>query len=169
MDRDELKRAARELTRTAFVSRFEHPFLIVGEIQEEKDVEFQTHVPVSLSASSKDPATLARAALREVSGIFPVVKSARNPYQDRISIGRAKTCDMVLQTRYMSKLHAHFLRNTDGTWELRDANSSNGTFRNGERLPQNQKMPIRGGDRLRFGFLDAQFLDAGGLYDVLRR
>jgi hypothetical protein len=167
MERSDYLKQAREMTRSAFAAQYTHPFLVIGEIQKEEDVEFQTHVPVAFS--SKDPKALAQAALREVQGIFPVLKSARNPYKDRISVGRAKTCDVVLQTRYMSKLHAHLLRNDDGTFELRDANSSNGTFKNGERLQQNQKVPVRPGDRVRFGFLETQFVDAAQLYDLLKR
>ena len=99
----------------------------------------------------------------------PLLKSDRNPYSERISVGRGSTCDIILQNGHVSKVHAHFLRGENQSWELRDANSTNGTFINGTRITRGGRVPIKYGDTLRFGFMDTQFLNATRLYDWLRR
>jgi hypothetical protein len=168
MEQEDYKRMGQELTRAAFAARYPHPFLAVlarFNDGDDQDFEFETNL-VRRVPSGTGPLQLPSV---EVHGIFPLVKSARNPYADRISVGRAANCDVVVPSNHLSKLHAHFLPAADGTWELRDANSANGTFKNGERIAQGIKLKVKSGDRVRFGVLEAQFVDAGGLYDLLQR
>src|SRR5262245_38360557 len=136
MGTEEYRSAAKALSKTDFVARYPHPFLVVGSIEQDADYEFDTGMiiapPLKPHAGVTAPLSLPPMPT-QVAGIFPVVKSTRNPYADRISIGRAGSCDVVLPSAQMSKLHAHILRAADGGWELRDANSSNGTYRNGAR------------------------------------
>jgi hypothetical protein len=53
---------------------------------------------------------------------------------DRISLGRARNCDIVLRDPSVSKLHAHFRVKDDGKFDLVDRLSENGTEINGARL-----------------------------------
>ena len=100
-------------------------------------------------------------------GVYAVTKSERNPYAGRISVGRAATCDLVVPTMHVSKLHAHFLRTERGTWELRDAKSTNGSFVNSRRANPGEHVPIGYGDVILFGTLEARFVDAQGLHDLV--
>jgi hypothetical protein len=175
----DLQRLSQELSRAQFATRWENPFLVFGDIDPESEFEFETRAidfvgPKAKRHDSKvrtltpfDSAVVAEGGSR--AGVFPVVKSEHNPYAERISIGRGSSCDIVLPDGHVSKLHAHFLRGDGGAWELRDAESTNGTFRNGARIPMGERTPVLFGDRLRFAFLETQFVDAGGLYDLLRR
>lgn len=97
-----------------------------------------------------------------------VEKSERNPYADRISIGRSASCDIVLRHPSVSKLHAHFVRSDSG-WGLRDANSKNGVQVNHVRVGSSAHAPLAPGDHVRIGVLDGKFVDALGLYAIVKR
>jgi pSer/pThr/pTyr-binding forkhead associated (FHA) protein len=97
-----------------------------------------------------------------------VQKSERNPYADRISIGRAQSCDIVLRHPSVSKLHGHFLQIEGGHWGIRDASSRNGIRVNGERVASNAPTKISADDRIRIGALDVRFVYPAGLYKILR-
>jgi hypothetical protein len=97
-----------------------------------------------------------------------IEKSERNPYADRISVGRANTCDVVVRHPSVSKLHAHFLRSGSG-WAIRDANSKNGVSVNGVRLTAATAAPLQPDDKLTIGLVEARFVDARGLYAILRK
>lgn len=71
----------------------------------------------------------------------------------RVVVGRSRSCDVRLREDTVSRLHAAFVWDEDG-WVLEDLGSSNGTFLNGQRVLQPQR--IRGGDQVRFGALKGQ-------------
>lgn len=54
-------------------------------------------------------------------------KAAGNPFPDRISVGRANNCDVVIRDPSVSKLHGHFRDVTADSAIFTDARSSNGT------------------------------------------
>jgi len=172
----ELGRLARELSKASFAARWSHPFLVVGGLDEAMLFDFHTNAAPSPLRSAdlqerlrtlteNEPAE----PIHERLEVLPVLKSEHNPYSDRISLGRSKACDIALPDAHVSKLHAHFLREPDGGWALRDADSTNGTFRNGVRLAGGERVRIKPGDLLRFGFLDTRFVDALGLHEWLRQ
>ncbi|HRJ10646.1 MAG TPA: FHA domain-containing protein, partial [Prosthecobacter sp.] len=74
--------------------------------------------------------------------------------EERLSIGRDSKNDIVINNSYISGFHAEFVRQPDGVYELVDLKSSNGTFVNGKRI---ERARVKGGDKLRFGQLDARF------------
>lgn len=61
------------------------------------------------------------------------------------TIGRAATCDLVLDGDGVSRNHAVIAENGPG-FEVRDAGSKNGTFINGERI--DGARPLANGDKL---------------------
>ncbi|MCX4241172.1 FHA domain-containing protein [Paraliomyxa miuraensis] len=96
-----------------------------------------------------------------------VAKRPGNPYPERMSVGRALNCDLVLRFPVVSKLHAHFLVGAGGQLSLVDLGSSNGTWRNGVRLQPGQAIPVGPRDLLSFGGVHCEVLDAGGLYELV--
>ena len=52
---------------------------------------------------------------------------------DRTRVGRGTDCDIILVDPLCSRVHAELMREDDGWW-LRDHNSRNGTFLNGQRI-----------------------------------
>lgn len=72
-------------------------------------------------------------------------------------IGRAPECELVLDSREVSRVHAR-IEAWEGVYRLVDEDSSNGTFVNGKRV---RRREIRPGDVIRFG--DREFRFAGEL------
>ena len=94
-----------------------------------------------------------------------IAKRPGNPYPERISVGRANNCDIVLRFAVVSKLHAHFCRSADGTLQLYDLGSSNGTWHNGRRLQTGERVVLAPHDLISFGGVHCELVDAAGLYD----
>ena len=67
--------------------------------------------------------------------------------RDRMTIGAARDCDVVITENHVSDRHAS-VRFRDGGFHLTDLDSSNGTFIGDERIEQR---PLKDGDKVRFG------------------
>ena len=83
---------------------------------------------------------------------------------EQISVGRAEGNDLVLDHVSMSSSHA-VLRNVDGTFQVEDLGSTNGTFLNGDAVSEGV---LANGSRVAFGHVEAVFSDeaaAGGEVD----
>jgi hypothetical protein len=100
--------------------------------------------------------------------IIEVTKAQGNPYPERISLGRARNCDVVIRDPSVSKLHAHFRVLPSRALELIDFGSQNGTRVNGAALTPNVPVPVRSGDGITLGRVSATLMDADALYDTLR-
>jgi hypothetical protein len=99
--------------------------------------------------------------------VVPIAKRDTNPFAERISVGRAPNCDIVLRLPFVSKLHAHFACIDNRGARLTDAGSANGTFVNGQRLVPSVVTPLNLRDIIRFGSLSLMLVDGAGLYDAL--
>lgn len=99
--------------------------------------------------------------------IAPVAKKPDNPFPDRVSVGRAPNCDITIRLPYISKLHAHFLPLDDGTVDLLDQKSANGTSHNGRQLHLGERVNLIVGDRILLGTLELELADAARLYDLI--
>ncbi len=71
------------------------------------------------------------------------------PLKTRMMIGRATECDILLPSLNVSRLHAEISRREDGRTMLRDLNSVNGTFVNGN--PFTGLLEINKDSRIRIG------------------
>jgi hypothetical protein len=90
-----------------------------------------------------------------------------HPFDCFITIGRAKTNDIVLRDIEVSKVHAFFEEGEDG-WTVRDNNSTNGTYHNGIRIQSDQKIKLRSSDTLKIGpGLSAVFFSPNDFYQFL--
>ena len=68
--------------------------------------------------------------------------------QEQFIVGRGDGCDLVLRDWNVSRRHAYFRRLGDGSLELRDLGSSNGTFVNGHKVSE---IMLSGGEQVQFG------------------
>jgi hypothetical protein len=162
VDTDTLAELAQSTTRDEFVAKQPHSFLVLEQaLFDQEQVGFSTQVV--------DPVSLKRSMVRRPQNIevLPVVKAAGNPYPDRVSVGRARNCDLVMRDPSVSKLHAHF-RIGGAKLELVDIDSQNGTRVNGRALAPHQPAPVGNGDTILFGSVAAKLVDAAALYDLLR-
>lgn len=98
-----------------------------------------------------------------------ILKRPGNPFPERIGVGRATNCDVVLRLPFVSKLHAHFIGVEQGTMRIADNRSANGTTVAGRTLAPGEAVEVRSGDWIGFGPLRLQLLDPADLYDALAR
>ena len=159
MDVDALIREAGSLTKTQFAVKYPHLFFVFHEEPDTGEVQFKTEV-------AHKGSTLSWAGMLSV---VAIVKSPNNPYADRISIGRARNCDVVLRHRSISKLHAHVRRDADGSWTLHDASSHNGTAIGGLQVASGGSSRIKNGEVVTLGALTLRVVDAESLHDALAR
>src|ERR687892_12327 len=68
---------------------------------------------------------------------------------ERLVIGRDPACDIAIDDEELSPRHAELRALRDGRLELRDLDSSNGTFVGGLRIES--PATLEGGERLRVG------------------
>jgi len=64
------------------------------------------------------------------------------------TIGRSTGADFILDAALVSRVHCQLLALRDGELELRDLESTNGTYVNGERV---ERARLVSGDRVRVG------------------
>ena len=163
MDTDTLAELAENTSRDEFAAKLPHFFLVIeAALFDQEQVGFSTQVV--------DPLTLRRGQPAKPSKnfeIIEVIKAPANPYPDRVSVGRARNCDVVLRDPSVSKLHAHF-RVGGGKLELVDIDSQNGTRVNGRPLPPHQPQLMANEDMILFGSVAAKLVDAPTLYDLLK-
>jgi len=67
------------------------------------------------------------------------------------TIGRATGADFIVDAPLVSRVHCRLTASADGSLEVRDLDSTNGTFINGERIETGQLTP---GDRLGVGRIE---------------
>lgn len=96
-------------------------------------------------------------------------RSQDESFRDRVSVGRAINKDVVLRHPNVSKLHAWFELDEAGGVYVADADSSNGTFLNHQRLPPRELTQISAGQHLRFGSVEAIVCSAAALWRAVRR
>jgi hypothetical protein len=99
--------------------------------------------------------------------IVPVVKREGNPFPERLTVGRATNCDVILRVPFVSKVHAHVIHEPDGSFSIHDNNPSNRTFLKNRVLEAGATRKMAVGDAIAFGSLEFEFVDAGRLYDIL--
>ena len=97
-----------------------------------------------------------------------IQKRPENPYPERISVGRATNCDVVLRHATISKLHAHFTTASDGCLRVSDLASTNGTSVNDAPLAAHASTALTHGDRIRFGDLECELVGPSDLWAFLR-
>lgn len=158
--------AARRPGRSAFV-RDPRWFLLKhangGEALIDPKLDYHTvAIPTSEALTDADP--------------FPnewryleIAKRAGNPFPDRISLGRANNCDIVLRFGFVSKLHAHFIAGDGAALRLVDNRSANGTVIAGRPLAPGETASVHSGDWIAIGPLRLQLLDASDVFDALAR
>jgi hypothetical protein len=98
-------------------------------------------------------------AIRKMNETFPTM----------ITLGRTANNDLVVPDVSVSKFHA-FFRVLPKRLELGDAGSKNGTFIGmRELVPRGDAEPVKLGERVRFGRVNFEVVDAGGCWDAIER
>jgi len=90
--------------------------------------------------------------------VLPLRKRSEAAFLRSVSVGRARNHDIVLRHRSVSKFHGSFDLDDQGRLYVRDANSSNHTFVNGQQVTD--RMEIHPGDNVQFGSVEAHLCTA---------
>jgi FHA domain len=99
-------------------------------------------------------------------GFYPLRKNPKNPWKDRIIIGRATNNDVVLRHTSVSKVHARATCR-DGRWSLVDAKSTNGTSVNGVPLVAGgEGMPLAKHAVVKLGGISCTVLSSADLHQA---
>ena len=162
VDTQDLIKKAHSLTRAEFVAKHPSLYLAIAKAGDQPAIGFETAVWSNYGGKIKAVGAKVDYELIEVA------KAPGNPYPERISIGRARNCDVVLRDPSVSKLHAHFRVRPNGKLDLVDLDSQNGTSLNGRTLAANLPECIDVGDSIVFGALTAKLIDSDSLFDILQ-
>ncbi len=97
------------------------------------------------------------------------VRKQTDTFPQMITVGRTANNDLVIPDVSISKVHAIFTQSARGL-ELADAGSKNGTWVAGALLPaRGAAVPVKEGDRLRFGRIEFTVVDASACWDTIDR
>jgi len=126
-----------------------------------RPVEFRTVTHKEYNTSKPETPNL------ELPLILPLRKGEGRPFPERISVGRATNCDLVIRDASVSKLHGHFRDVSMDVAFFTDAKSSNGTRLDGTLIQPGTATEIRTNTLLSFGRVQLVFMSPGEVYDWL--
>lgn len=156
------------LGRSRFLSSFPNPVLLTANPHQGAGSGYYTRPKTgSLSLGSPYAQRIGFMA-DETYLVIPIVKAEGRPFPERIGVGRTRATDIILLSNDVSKYHAYFTSEGD-RWFITDANSSNGTFVNGERLAPMAPVRLEDGALIALGGQLYQFRTAAGLCSMLDR
>jgi len=94
--------------------------------------------------------------------VWEIAKRPGAPFKDRIGVGRAPNADVSVPFPRISKYHAYFSEEPDGSHTLTDAGSKNGTWVDDGRLGDKEPVVLRDGAYVRLGPYGFRFHTADG-------
>lgn len=163
---------ARQLSMEAFRERHGDAFLVhEAPIQTLKPVA-RTKATVAVDTLAEEASTNAEPVIKLNFAVFPVRRTGRSPFPNFISVGRAKSNDVIVEDESVSKFHAFFRRAENGQFVLQDGGSKNGTHVDDEQVPDKTAggpTVVESGMRVRFGNVEMTFLLAPEFCDLVKR
>lgn len=100
-------------------------------------------------------------------GAQALALAARDGSTAQVTVGRGKSCDLVINDGTLSSLHLVYMRGPRG-WTVRDAGSRNGSVFGGAKLEPGVPRLLRSGDRVEAGSVTLTLYEAAGLLERLR-
>lgn len=158
-DREPWRLIRGRMSQDAFIQNYNHPFLVVGRAGGETRLGFFTRHATDMPGSSVDESG--------EDEVIALVKGGANPYSQRLIIGRARNCDIVLRNSSISKVHAEVTVLGPDVCEITDRQSRNGTFVAGEKLRRGERVRVRSGEFIRFGGVGCALVSAADLIHVI--
>lgn len=161
--------------RKTFISGHPDPVILFDELGAPSGPEagFQTLTKQVRDTPADSPKSAREKILSRLEGGQRVVCPLRrqsDKFASMITVGRAANNVLRLNVASVSKFHAYITHVArENCWYIADANSSNGTFIDGNELPPSHgKVPLKSGSTLRFGpDCTGQFFTADGLWELL--
>jgi hypothetical protein len=174
---EEWRRIRDAATRSEFEAVYPWAFLVSARRRGTGDytplakaTEFRTVThdrPATTGASSITPGGSGLPAPSDERVIVLLTKAPNNPFPDRISIGRASNCDVVVRDPSVSKLHGHFRDVRPDSAIFTDAKSSNGTRIDGNPAEPGVSVALQRQSTIVLGRVRLTLLTAAEVYDWL--
>lgn len=133
---------------------------VAKELGMEFDAQALKKVEDPLSQDSvrqSDPTTIDQAAARVLVASGGKIVAEIELGRPRMVLGRETTCDISLDSRYVSRFQNLFMETEKGWWLL-DLNSTNGSYINGRRIKEHR---LQDGDVIAVGRHQLRFLGPG--------
>lgn len=122
--------------------------------------------PAAKPSNTNATDTIPRELLRVPCHIVPIQKRADRSFLQHVSVGRARNHDIVLRHRSVSKFHAWFEVGDGGRLIVRDSDSRNHTFVDGQKV--DKRVEVTPGQAVRFGSVETRICTAESLWLVLQ-
>jgi hypothetical protein len=156
---------SRALSREDFIERMPEPvLLVISEVERGEEASGEDDTQVGEEIGGRPGGR--QSELPERFDALAIRKKRHALDKDRITLGRERTCDIVVRTPGVSKQHAHFVAGE--ALFLVDEGSQNGTFVDGKRLAANQPVALRTGMEVTFGDLTTRLIGPDELYALLK-
>jgi hypothetical protein len=166
-------REAAGLTASRFFEKYKHPVLLwpkAGDWMEDTTFQFETY---SSEYSDELPGEISPGTESQIAEtlVIEIRKQTSTAPTNMICVGRAANNDIPLANNTVSKLHTYFLASEHGdSYEIVDANSTNGTVVNNRRLIAYKNEPLANRDQIQFGpSIQMVYLTPAGFYDLLQK
>jgi hypothetical protein len=148
-----LARQLTDLDEEAFRQRYPCAFLAVqhGPPRGSHWIDLKTSEASKASMPRPRDLVNPQLAIRTI----PLLKSERNAFGSKITVGRARNNDVIIRAPKISKLHSYFAVDPQGDYKLVDMGSLNGSVVNGVRVKKKGKVKLASGDLIsfwRYGF-----------------
>lgn len=163
------------LDREAFLEQCPTPVVVFDEIGEEsKGGQFQTISTVQgeLAPTPEQQTDEGSDFMLQGASKWAYRLTTGSKFACILTLGRAANNNLRINIPSLSKFHAYFTYVAkEKAWSLADANSSNGTFLDGQELPPTHgKVKLENGALMRFGpDITARYLDPEGLWEQLNK
>jgi len=155
------------LSQAAYEEQFPHPLLLLAPAG--SALASLRHTQLVEVEQAREAIDRFNAELLEFVPLWPNPKHGPE-FPRKVFIGRDARRDFVINHATVSGRHAALARDADGdAWTLLDAGSTNGTMLRGRTLRPGQAVPVRDGDVITFGQVDALFFTPAGAYRFLRQ
>jgi len=165
----EVVRWSETMDLAAFRHKIGGPALLIPQLHEDTSTPSQSGEAPITSVTKQVMVDSSTDVTIDLDGhVLPVVRTASNPFSDKIAIGRTRNCDVRIDHPSISRLHALLQRASDGGWSVVDAGSSNGTRLNGQQVEKGRPQRVNFGDIIAFGSVATQFVSPDTLFAALR-
>lgn len=104
--------------------------------------------------------------LRAPCHIVPIRKRAHGSFLQHVSVGRARNHDIVLRHRSVSKFHAWFEIHDGARLLVKDSESRNHTFVDGQQVAN--RVEVQPGQTVRFGSVDCRVCTPQSIWHAIR-
>ena len=169
----EYLKEASGLTSSLFQTKYNYPVLLwpqAGDWMEDTAFQFETF---SSEYSDELPGEISPSTESQIyeTLVIEITKHASSAPANMICLGRAANNDIVVANKTVSKLHTYFVASEEGdSYEIVDANSTNGTLVNNKRLVAYKNKSLFNRDNIQFGpSIQMVYLTSEGFYDLLQQ